>query len=256
MSLLFDTKLALNYKNTSQKIRVMSEAWVKSNLYCPRCGRIKIKKEKNNMPVADFFCDNCGEIFELKSKKNRIGHKITDGAYDTAIERITSNSNPDLLVMLYNTTNMSISELWITPKQFFVPDIIEKRKPLSVKARRAGWTGCNILYSQIPEQGKICIIKDGEWEDKDSVIYTYNNRLKFITRDMEARGWLLDILNCVNSIHKKYFSLSDMYKFTGALKLKHPNNNNIEAKIRQQLQILRDKGFIIFQGNGKYIKVD
>ena len=55
MSLLFDTKLALNYKNTSQKIRVMSEAWVKSNLYCPRCGRIKIKKEKNNMPVADFF---------------------------------------------------------------------------------------------------------------------------------------------------------------------------------------------------------
>ena len=155
MSLLFDTKLALNYKNTSQKIRVMSEAWVKSNLYCPRCGRIKIKKEKNNMPVADFFCDNCGEIFELKSKKNRIGHKITDGAYDTAIERITSNSNPDLLVMLYNTTNMSISELWITPKQFFVPDIIEKRKPLSVKARRAGWTGCNILYSQIPEQGKI-----------------------------------------------------------------------------------------------------
>ena len=35
MSLLFDTKLALNYKNTSQKIRVMSEAWVKSTYIAP-----------------------------------------------------------------------------------------------------------------------------------------------------------------------------------------------------------------------------
>ena len=36
------------------------------------------------------------------------------------------------------------------------------------------------------------------------------------------------------------------------LKLKHPNNNNIQAKIRQQLQILRDKNFLKFTTRGKY----
>ena len=36
---------------------------------------------------------------------------------------------------------------------------------------------------------------------------------------------------------------------------KHQNNHNIRAKIRQQLQILRDKGFIKFVGKGKYMKV-
>ena len=36
--------------------------------------------------------------------------------------------------------------------------------------------------------------------------------------------------------------------------LKHPNNNNIRAKIRQQLQQLRDRGIISFLGNGRYQK--
>ncbi|MBQ1398560.1 MAG: restriction endonuclease, partial [Clostridia bacterium] len=36
---------------------------------------------------------------------------------------------------------------------------------------------------------------------------------------------------------------------------KHIHNNNIEAKIRQQLQILRDKGFIEFLERGHYRKI-
>ena len=51
------------------------------------------------------------------------------------------------------------------------------------------------------------------------------------------------------------FALSDMYRFENMLSLKHPENNNVQAKIRQQLQLLRDKGFIEFLGNGKYKKL-
>jgi type II restriction enzyme len=36
---------------------------------------------------------------------------------------------------------------------------------------------------------------------------------------------------------------------------KHINNNNVEAKIRQQLQLLRDKGFIEFAERGNYREV-
>jgi type II restriction enzyme len=36
------------------------------------------------------------------------------------------------------------------------------------------------------------------------------------------------------------------------LKAKHPANNNIKAKIRQQLQFLRDKDLLEFIGDGRY----
>lgn len=69
MNLHFNENLAINYKSFSQKIRVMSEFWLAENLFCPCCGNFNIEKIKNNSPVADIFCGNCGEIFELKSKK-------------------------------------------------------------------------------------------------------------------------------------------------------------------------------------------
>jgi len=69
INLKFDETLAVNYKSISQKIRVMSEFWLIENLFCPCCGNLNIEKIKNNSPVADIFCGNCKEIFELKSKK-------------------------------------------------------------------------------------------------------------------------------------------------------------------------------------------
>ena len=93
MNLCFDQSLGLGYKSNSQKIRVMSESWVNDNIFCPVCGNARISKLENNRPVADFQCPSCGEIFELKSKDGRIGRKISDGAYDTMISRITSMTN-------------------------------------------------------------------------------------------------------------------------------------------------------------------
>ena len=128
MNLCFDQSLGLGYKSNSQKIRVMSESWVNDNIFCPVCGNARISKLENNRPVADFQCPSCGEIFELKSKDGRIGRKISDGAYDTMISRITSMTNPDLLVMHYSS--LQVVDLTVVPKFFFTPTVIEKRKPL------------------------------------------------------------------------------------------------------------------------------
>ncbi len=64
----------------------------------------------------------------------------------------------------------------------------------------------------------------------------------------------MDVLNCVNKIEGRDFNLEQMYKFQDALAKKYPNNNHIKDKIRQQLQILRDKGIIEFRGRGNYRK--
>lgn len=71
----------------------------------------------------------------------------------------------------------------------------------------------------------------------------------------ESKGWILDMMNCLDSIKDENFSLRDMYRFEPALKEKYPNNNFIKDKIRQQLQVLRDKGLIEFVGRGAYRKV-
>lgn len=254
MNLHFNEALGEKYKSKSQKIRVMSENWITQNMFCPCCGNPHIKDLKNNQPVADMKCDNCGEVFELKSKEGAFGKKINDGAYSTMIERITSTTNPDLLVMSYSP-NYDVLDLTLIPKFFFIPKIIEKRKPLASTARRAGWVGCIILYSEIPDQGKISIIKNGVPELPSRVIDNYLKIEKLKTKNLDSRGWLLDVLNCINSIKSDEFSLQDMYSYIEILQKLHINNHNIEAKIRQQLQFLRDKGFIQFLGKGCYRKI-
>lgn len=254
MNLHFNLELSKNYENTAQKIRILSENWMCNNMYCPVCGNRKLIQLPNNSPVADFQCDQCRAIFELKSHQGTIGKKIPDGAYSTMMERITSNTNPDLFVLQY-TDQLDVSDLVIIPRFFFVPEIIEKRKPLSNEARRSGWVSCNILYQDIPLQGKIPVITNGYPVRSEDVITNYNHIKQLQKNTLDSRGWVIDILNCVNNIRSDEFTLNDMYQYHDYLQEKYKNNNNINAKIRQQLQFLRDKGFIIFLGNGNYKKI-
>mgnify|MGYP000870015746 FL=1 len=81
------------------------------------------------------------------------------------------------------------------------------------------------------------------------------NKTNFISEiSLSSRGWILDVMNCVNRINSQEFELADLYRFETQLNILYPHNNNIKAKIRQQLQLLRDKGLIEFLGNGKYKK--
>lgn len=255
MNLLMDKSLIDNYKSKSQQARVLTETWFLNNMFCPRCGNKTIHKFNNNRPVADFFCSNCSNEYELKSKSGNFLDKVNDGAYSTMIERINSNSNPDFFFLSYSLRDYSVNNLILIPKHFFVPEIIEKRNPLSQTAKRAGWIGCNINLTTVPDQGKIHIVQNGNINLHSDVIRKRLASDDFMTKNIKNRGWLLDILNCMNQIPTSEFTLKEIYHFKNQLILKHPTNNNIEAKIRQQLQFLRDKGFIQFLGNGKYKKI-
>ena len=255
MDLSFDTRLIDKYHSTSQASRVLTETWFENNMFCPRCGNLHIKHFENNRPVADFYCPHCNSEYELKSKRSKLDNKINDGAYNTMIRRITENNNPDLFCMRYEKVYNKVIDLLLIPKYFFTPTIIERRKPLSENARRAGWVGCNILIKEVPEQAKIHIIKNSTVNSIDDIVKQVQKCDTLFTKDISARGWLLDILNCVNALHTQEFSLNEIYGFEKELSLKHPDNNNIQAKIRQQLQLLRDKNFIMFLGNGKYKKL-
>lgn len=253
MQLALNCDLGKDYTSESQKIRVLTEDWVNQSVYCPNCGYVEIENYPNNKPVADFFCTNCKEDYELKSKKDSIGKKIVDGAYSTMITRLESNNNPNFFFLNYNLSDYNIKNFLVIPKHFFVPEIIEKRVPLAATARRAGWVGCNILLESIPQTGKIFYVRDGQIESKEKVLSQWQRTL-FLRdeKEVSAKGWLLDIMQCVERLGKSNFTLDEMYSFEDDLKNIHPDNNNIKAKIRQQLQFLRDKNYLEFVKKGCY----
>lgn len=230
----------------------MAEDWVNHEIFCPACGS-NIKHYENNRPVADFFCLDCKEEFELKSKKDCIGNKIVNGAYRTMIERLKSNNNPNLFLLNYNLRNFEAINFFVIPKHFFVPQIIEKRKPLALSARRAGWVGCNISLQDIPQTGRIYYIKNKQVESKSRILSGWKKTL-FLReeREITAKGWILDIMSCIDQLAKREFNIDGIYSFEKALEEKHPKNKHIKDKIRQQLQFLRDKGYLEFLGYGKY----
>ena len=253
MRLTFDIKLAENYTSTSQKIRVLTESWVDKSVYCPNCGHHQIDQYPNNKPVADFYCTHCKEDYELKSKKDAMGTKIVDGAYDTMIERLQSSHSPNFFLLNYDLDDYSIKNFLVIPKHFFVPGIIEKRKPLAPTAQRANWIGCNILLRGIPKAGKIFYVRDGKIEQKECVLSGWKKTL-FLREEKEisAKGWLLDVMRYIEKIGKQDFALDEVYGFEDELGYLHPENKHIKDKIRQQLQILRDKGYLDFVSRGQY----
>jgi len=61
---------------------------------------------------------------------------------------------------------------------------------------------------------------------------------------VKERGWTLDVLRVVQLLHKKEFTTAEMYQFVPQLEELHPENRHVRDKIRQQLQVLRDRGFL------------
>ena len=250
MDLNFNQQLASAYKSPSQIVRVLSEDWVAKQSYCPNCSAQPLAEFANNEPVADFYCANCKEQFELKSKKAKLSQIINDGAYETMLARINSDDNPSFFFLTYSP-EFTVNNFLIIPKQFFKPEIIIKRKPLAATAKRAGWVGCNIDLRQVPESGKVYLVKNRTVIARDTVTQQFQKTLFLRQQSLDSRGWTLDVWQCIDRLDDK-FTLKQVYAFADELQAKHPDNNHVKDKIRQQLQVLRDKGIIEFLGRGYY----
>lgn len=60
------------------------------------------------------------------------------------------------------------------------------------------------------------------------------------------------MLNVVRALGQDEFSLAEVYAHADALARLHPANRHVPDKIRQQLQVLRDLGFVRFLEPGQY----
>lgn len=68
-------------------------------------------------------------------------------------------------------------------------------------------------------------------------------------------GWQRAVFTVMDRHDGSVMTTRDFTPYIPELKRQYPDNNTIEAKIRQQLQELRDLGLVKFEGNGVYKKL-
>jgi type II restriction enzyme len=135
---------------------------------------------------------------------------------------------------------------------FLTPQIVEKRRPLAPTARRAGWVGCNIRLDLMGPDALLEIIKAGVPADRASVRQGFRNLARLREVPVDRRGWTTLTLAVIRGLGPPQFSLRDLYAKECVFGASYPRNRNIRAKIRQQLQVLRDLGYLEFSGSGEY----
>jgi type II restriction enzyme len=243
-------RLASSYTNRAQVARVVTESWGTDNLFCAACSSNHLATAKTGTSAYDFSCRDCSERYQLKSMRRWNDYRVLDSGYAAMIRAIRSDATPNLLLMHYSDS-WHIERLLLIPRFFFTESVIEKRKPLALTARRAGWIGCNILIGEIPPDGKIPVIENRACVPPGKVRADYKKVSALDGLPVSVRGWTLDVLQRIRQL-PRHFRLSDVYSFETELQQLHPGNRHICDKIRQQLQLLRDIGLVTFLSPGHY----
>ncbi|MBI5239017.1 MAG: restriction endonuclease [Elusimicrobia bacterium] len=252
MNINFPIFQETRYKSASQIARVVTERWAAGNLYCPACPSEHVVKQPENTEAVDFICSDCSAAFQLKASRQPFGEKVMDAGYEAMRRALERDNFPHLFLLHYDWNFRRVSDLSLIPSYFLSLSAIEARKPLGPGARRAGWIGCNIVLSYVPPDGRIPVIASGAPIARTIVRNRFAATRAMGTVVSLERGWTLDLLTALRSLGSEEFSLGEAYTFEGRLSALHPNNRHVRPKIRQQLQVLRDLGFVTFLGGGRY----
>lgn len=252
MTLQMNSALAEGYTSASQMARLITEDWGASNLYCCACQTDTLVSAPTNEPAYDYYCAGCAARYQLKSGKKWIEKRITDGALNKMTEAVESGNTPNLLYLHYHPApTWTVANLLLIPSFFFTKSVIEARNPLGPNARRAGWQGCNLRIDYVAPDGKRKLIDSAVVAHKEEIRAWYARVKPLEDIPSAKRGWTLDVLNVVQHLSTE-FRLADIYAHEATLSLLHPDNRHVKDKIRQQLQVLRDLGFIEFLERGHY----
>lgn len=248
MDLSLDPSLGQGYKSKSQIARIVTEEWGRRNLYCAACDSPTLRPFKANKRARDFECPTCATTYQLKAR-TRPSKWITDAGYSAMLEAIRSDAVPALYVLTY--AEWRVQDLLLVHPAFFSESCIVARTPLSDNAIRAKHVLCNILLDRIAPAGVVPVFDGGAPLPPEVVRECFREAQSLRTIATQERGWTLDVLRIVQGLPES-FSLADVYDFEHELRQLHPQNKHVKAKIRQQLQALRDLGYIEFLGRGKY----
>lgn len=257
MNLLLNPAAAEGYQSASQIARRLTEEWATDNLYCIACQSDRLLCEPANTPVRDFACPKCGANYQLKSKNGAFGQVVQNSAYEPKMAAIADGRVPHYAFLQYSRATWSVTDLFVVPAHFISSAVIQRRRPLSNKARRAGWVGSNILLGRLPLDARVVMVRKGTVIAPARVRDGWR-RYAFLQSDVRGNGgWGADVLSCVRTLQDetgaREFTLQAFYtRFREQFSSWYPANQHIDEKIRQQMQVLRDGDVLQFLGHGHY----
>ena len=254
MDLRLDLTVARGLSSPSQIARRVTEDWASRSLFCLSCTSDHLVAENPNTPVRDYSCSTCGAHYQLKGSKSPFGRSVSNSAYGIKMEAIAAGRAPHYAFLQYSMDAAQVTHLFVVPGHFLSPACVERRKPLADGARRAGWVGSKILLGRLPAEARVPVVQDGVARHPDDVRREWG-RYRFLSGQLG--GWAADVLYCVRALERessvKEFTIQDFYRrFEAELAVRYPNNKNVRAKVRQQLQLLRDGKVLRLLGNGRY----
>jgi len=94
-------------------------------------------------------------------------------------------------------------------------------------------------------------ISKRDYIDETAEIFSSDKNIIF----SGLKGWTKLIFSVLDGMKKDIVELNDFVKYYPYLHERYPANNNIDAKVRQQMQVLRNIGLIKFEGRGVYKKL-
>jgi len=244
MDLRLPTRFGEGYKSASQIARRITEPWAAENLYCCACPNDRLDAERVNAQVSDLLCPECVERYQLKSQAKQLGRKILGSNYQKLLDAVLGNRSPNFFLLHYQLPEWLVRNLIIIPRFAISPSVIIKRKALSDTARRSQWVGYLLDVGLIPGSAKIPLVINGSAVDPDEVREQFARIARIRGLRPESRGWTLDVLRCVELLPHETFTNGEVYAFEPDLGRLYPGNRHIKDKIRQQLQVLRDRGLL------------
>src|SRR5947209_5462760 len=105
-------ELGAGYTSRSQKARVVTEAWVEDNMFCPACDRDSLPRMPRGYPLIDFRCANCDEGFQLKAQDHPFGRRVLDSAWPVMHEAVSAGIAPGFMFMEYNGQSWAVQRLF------------------------------------------------------------------------------------------------------------------------------------------------
>lgn len=255
MDLALDPSVAEGYSSKAQRSRVITETWAADNLYCLNCTADRLEAHRPGKRVEDFQCPSCDRRVQLKAARGGHGRTVANSAYEPKMAAIEANAAPDYTFMGFDADAWRVTELAVVPGHFMTPSVVEKRPPLSENARRSGWVGSTIRLDRVPDAGRIELVHEGSSVAPTKARQTFAQTAFLAAEETSRRDWTTAVMDCIEDLdvsQGESFALGDVYAFEDRLAELYPDNDHIRAKIRQQLQVLRDEGLVEFLGDGEY----
>lgn len=135
-----------------QNLGTWGEQLVAKSCVCPKCKRANtLKLLPPNFKCADLICDFCGFLAQVKAMNvqavSPLPKQVSGAAWGPQRERMESGIYFPLFLVLKAPTAHAIYYL---PTDFQRPALFVARKPLSSKAKRAGWQGFMYVLAAVP----------------------------------------------------------------------------------------------------------